>query len=32
MFTENGYERKTLEKITYLNKLQNPSVNNRRYQ
>ena len=29
-FTENGYERKTLEKITknYLNKLQNPPVNN----
>ena len=28
--TENGYERKTLEKITknYLNKLQNPPVNN----
>ena len=30
VFTENGYERKTLEKITknYLNKLQNPPVNN----
>ena len=31
MFTENGYERKTLEKITknYLNKLQNPPANNK---
>ena len=30
VFTENGYERKTLEKITknYLNELQNPPVNN----
>ena len=30
-FTEKGYERKTLEKITknYLNKLQNPPVNNK---
>ena len=29
-FTENGYERKTLEKITknYLRELQNPPVNN----
>ena len=31
VFTENGYERKTLEKITktYLNELQNPPVNNK---
>ena len=31
MFTENGYERKTLEKITknYSNELQNPPVNNK---
>ena len=31
MFTENGYERKTLEKVTknYLNELQNPPVNNK---
>ena len=30
VFTENGYERKTLEKIkNYLNKLQNPPVNNK---
>ena len=31
VFTENGYERKTLEKITknYLNKLQNPPANNK---
>ena len=30
-FTENGYERKTLEQITknYLNELQNPPVNNK---
>ena len=30
VFTENGYERKTLEKITktYLNELQNTPVNN----
>ena len=31
MFKGNGYERKTLEKITknYLNKLENPPVNNK---
>ena len=31
VFTENAYERKTLEKITknYLNKLENPSLNNK---
>ena len=31
MFTENGYERKTLEKITknYLNELRNLPVNNK---
>ena len=31
VFTENGYEKKTLEKITknYLNELQNPPVNNK---
>ena len=31
VFTENGYERKTLEKITknYLNELQNPPVSNK---
>ena len=31
VFTENGYERKTLEKITknYLNELQKPPVNNK---
>ena len=31
VFTENDYERKTLEKITknYLNELQNPPVNNK---
>ena len=31
MFTEDGYESKTLEKITrnYLNKLQNPLANNK---
>ena len=31
VFTENGYERKTLEEITknYLNQLQNPPVNNK---
>ena len=31
MFTENGYEKKTLEKITknHLNELQSPSINNK---